>query len=61
MSVRLVEITNLASTYGKKVSDVEKLITNRTHYHGTRMPSLSNALTHKKGVEMNKGVLFSYL
>ena len=56
--LRQTQIEKIAQDHSRKVSDIEKLVNNHTHYRETRGPSLSNALTHKKGVEMNEGVSF---
>jgi hypothetical protein len=47
----------IAQDHSRKVADIEALVNNCTNYRTTRAPSLTNALTHKKGMEMNEGML----
>jgi hypothetical protein len=49
------EVSRIATKYNKTDSYVKHILTNGTNYHGTRAPSLRNALVHAKGIEMNEG------
>lgn len=55
MELQCSQIEKIAKDHSRKVSEIEKLITHCTNYRHTRAPSLANALTHKKGLEMNEG------
>jgi hypothetical protein len=56
VQLQQTQIEKIAHDHSRKVSDIEKLITHQTNYRQTREPSLANALTHKKGIEMNEGM-----
>jgi hypothetical protein len=47
----------LALDHNQKVSNIERIVNHHMNYQHTQGPSLSNALTHKKGLEMNEGRL----
>jgi hypothetical protein len=49
------QIEDIARVHSQKVCNIEKLINSRTNYRHSRAPTLSNALTHKKGVKLNEG------
>ena len=55
VELQRIQIQKIAEDRNRKVSEIEKLITHRTNYRQNRAPSLANALTHKKGIEMNEG------
>ena len=52
------QIEKIAADHNRKACDIEKLINHQMNYRQTRGPSLSNALIHKKGVEMNDGMAY---
>lgn len=55
------EIEKIATVHNRKVSDIEKRVNNRANYRHSRAPSLANALTHKKMIELNEGMKHSSL
>jgi hypothetical protein len=55
VELQRAQIEKIAEVHNRKVSEIDKLITHHTNYRQSRAPSLANALTHKKGVEMNEG------
>jgi hypothetical protein len=55
------QIEKIAQDHNRKAPEIKKLITHQTHYRQSRAPSLSNALIHKKGVEMNEGMAHHHL
>jgi hypothetical protein len=55
MGVRDVEVSRIAKKYNKKEVYIKHILNNETNYHGTRAPSLRNALVHAKGLEINEG------
>jgi K+-transporting ATPase c subunit len=55
MTLKQTQIERIALAHSRKVSDIEKLINHSTNYRPSRAPSLANALTHKKMLEMNEG------
>ena len=55
LALQKAQIEKIAKDHNRKVPDIEKLINHHTNYRQTRAPSLSNALIHKKGLEMNEG------
>jgi hypothetical protein len=55
MEQQQTQIEKLALDHNRNVSEIEKIINNRTNYRSSRGPLLSNALTHKKGMELNDG------
>jgi hypothetical protein len=56
IALKQMEIEKIALAHSRKVSEIEKLVNHGTNYRHTRAPSLSNALTHKKTVELNEGM-----
>jgi len=58
IQLQQTQIQQIADDHGRKFADIEKLINHRTNYRQSCGPSLSNALIHKKGVEMNEGIPF---
>jgi hypothetical protein len=50
-----IQIEEIARDHSRKVCDIKKLVNHNTNYRLSRAPTLSNALTHKKGVELNEG------
>jgi hypothetical protein len=55
-ALQRTQVEKIAQDHNRKAPEIEKLITHQTHYRQSRAPSLSNALIHKKGVEMNEGM-----
>jgi hypothetical protein len=53
--IRNTEISRIAKKYNKTDAYIKQILANETTYHGTRAPSLRNALVHAKGLEMNEG------
>jgi hypothetical protein len=53
--VRNTEISRIAKKYNKTEVYIKQILANGTNYHGSRAPSLRNALVHAKGIEMNEG------
>jgi hypothetical protein len=56
MVLQCTQIDKIAQGHNQKVPKIEKLINHHTNYQHTWGPSLSNALIHKKGLEMNQGM-----
>lgn len=57
MDSQQTQIEKIARDHSRQVSDIRKLVNNSTNYHQTRAPSLANALTHKKTLELNEGIV----
>ena len=57
MQLQKTQIKKIAHDHSRKVCDIEKLINHNTNYRPSRAPTLQNALTHRKGMEMNEGML----
>ena len=58
MALKWTQIQKIAWDHNRQVSDIEKLVNISTHYRKTRAPSLSNALTHMKTMELNEGISY---
>ena len=56
MVLQHTQIDKIAQDHNRKVPKIDKLINHHTNYQHTQGPSLSNALIHKKGLEMNQGM-----
>jgi hypothetical protein len=61
IQLQKAEIEKIAHNHSWKPSDIEKLINHHTNYRHSCAPSLINALTHKKGVEMNEGMFHHHV
>jgi hypothetical protein len=57
MDSQQTQIEKIARDHSRQVSDIRKLVNNSTNYHKARAPSLANALTHKKTLELNEGIV----
>jgi hypothetical protein len=51
------QIEKIAWDHSHKLEDIKKLVNNETNYRSSQGPSLANALIHKKGIEMNEGIV----
>lgn len=50
-----IELQKIATAHSKKLSVVEKMFNNRTHFVKPREVNKANALTHRKAQKMNEG------
>lgn len=55
MTLKQTEIKKIAQAHSWKVSDIKQLINHSSNYWSTQAPSLTNALTHKKMLELDEG------
>ena len=50
------QIKVIALDHGRKPSDIAKIVNNSVNYCAKCLPSIGNALVHKKGLELNGGI-----
>ena len=56
LTIQADQIKAIALDHGHKPSDIMKIVNSTTNYFSECSASIGNALVHKKGLELNKGI-----
>ena len=56
LAIQADQIKAIALDHGHKPSDISKIVYSTTNYFPGHSASIGNALVHKKGLEINKGI-----